>query len=302
MQKTLIGIGALLAVLVVVFFIVNSFVYTEKQEALGSNEKNAEYLIGGARVQLKDGVSEVESAPGSASRTITRYFGNAVSKDLNADGKEDVAFILTQEGGGSGTFYYLVAALQTDNGYVGSEAVLLGDRIAPQQTQLDAQGNIVVTYADRAPGEDFSVAPSVGKSMVLKFDAAARQFGEVAQDFPGEADPNVMTLSMKKWEWVSASYEDGRTITPKKAGAFTLTFTDEKSFSASTDCNGVGGEYSAKDGVIAFDKMMSTMMYCEDSQEAEFSQMLTNTTGYDFTAKGELVLHLKFDSGTVLFR
>jgi heat shock protein HslJ len=302
MQKTLIGLGILIALLVVGFFVLNSYIYTEKQATAGKDEKNAEYIIAGNRVQLVDGVSEVEAAPGSASKVSTKYFGNGLVTDLNSDGKDDQVFLMTQEQGGSGTFYYVVAAIQTEKGYVGSEALLLGDRIAPQQTRLTDENLIEVTFADRKTGEHFGVPPSVGKSLVLKFDPVAMQFGEVAQNFEGEADPSVMTLDMKKWEWVSAQFEDGRTVVPAKAGAFTLSFGPGNRFSASTDCNGVGGEYTAKDGTIAFEKMMSTLMFCENSQEAVFSEMLTNTTGYHFSSKGELILSLKFDSGTVTFK
>lgn len=304
MQKTLIGLGVLVVVLIIGFFALNSFIYNEKQATAGKDEKNAEYVIGGKRVQLVDGVYEEEAAPGSASKIITQYFGNGLVTDLNADGKDDQVFLITQDTGGSGTFFYVVAALQTDRGYVGSEALLLGDRISPQQTRLNDDNNIEVTFADRKPGEHFGVPTSVGKSLVLKFDPVAMQFGEVVENFEGEADPSVMTLEMKKWQWVSAQFEDGRTITPNKPEAFTLTFSEGNRFSASTDCNGVGGEYRAKDGVIAFEKMMSTLMFCEGSQEVEFSQLLTISTGYHFTSKGELILTLssKFDSGTVTFK
>ena len=75
------------------------------------------------------------------------------------------------------------------SGLVGSQGVLLGDRIAPQTTELRADGVVVVSYADRAPGESFATPPSVGKSIWLKLDPATLQFGEVVQDFEGEADP-----------------------------------------------------------------------------------------------------------------
>ncbi|MDQ3075933.1 MAG: META domain-containing protein [bacterium] len=122
------------------------------------------------------------------------------------------------------------------------------------------------------------------------------------ENFEGEADPARMTLGMTKWNWVKTTLSDGRTITPKKPGVFTLEFKKDKTFSASTDCNGVGGEYVAKGGKITLERMMSTLMYCEGSQEAEFAKMLTDTQSYLFTSKGELVLNLKFDSGSVVFR
>lgn len=129
--------------------------------------KDTTYQIEGNPVTLVNGLSEVEAAPGSASKTVTRYFGNEATGDLNGDGKPDVALLLTQESGGSGTFFYVVAALQTDTGYVGTNAILLGDRIAPQPTTIQ-NGTIVVNYAERKPGEPFTAAPSVGVSKYFK--------------------------------------------------------------------------------------------------------------------------------------
>jgi hypothetical protein len=48
--------------------------------------------------------------------------------------------------------------------------------------------------------------------------------------------------------------------------------------------------------------MVGTLMYCEGSQESDFSKLLERAQGYLFTSKGELVLDLKFDSGTATFK
>jgi hypothetical protein len=119
------------------------------------------YLINGETVLLKNGISEAEVTPGSSSKIVTRYFGNGASGDLNGDQRDDVAFLLTQNTGGSGTFFYIVAALKTDYGYTGTNAILLGDRIAPQSTSIE-NGEIVVNYADRKPDEPFTTPPTVG--------------------------------------------------------------------------------------------------------------------------------------------
>jgi hypothetical protein len=129
--------------------------------------KDATYRIDGKSIALVNGLSEAEAAPGSASRIITRYFGNDAIGDLNGDGKEDVAFLLMQDTGGSGTFYYIAVALRTATGYQGTNAVLLGDRIAPQTTNIE-NGMVVVNYADRKPDESFAIKPSVGISKYLK--------------------------------------------------------------------------------------------------------------------------------------
>jgi heat shock protein HslJ len=264
--------------------------------------KNATYVIDGKPVTLKDGISEIEAAPGSTSKIVTKYFGNEVTHDFNGDQRDDVAFIITQETGGSGTFFYVVAALNTQAGYVGSDGVLLGDRIAPQTTSIGKGNIIVVNYADRKPSESFAVQPSIGKSIWLLLDTKTMKFGEVAQNFEGEADSSKMTLTMKTWSWVNTVYNNGSTTIPKAQDKFKLTFTKPNRFSASTDCNGVGGEYTATENKIVFDNMMSTLMYCDNSQEGEFSKALGEVSGFYFTGKGELVLDLKFDSGSMMFK
>ena len=49
--------------------------------------RNAEYVIEGQRIKLTDGLAEAETSSGSASRIVTRYFGNELKTDLNDDGR-----------------------------------------------------------------------------------------------------------------------------------------------------------------------------------------------------------------------
>ena len=137
--------------------------------------KNTSYLIDGDDIMLKNGSAETPSVPGSASMNLTDYFGNEVTTDLDADGKPDVVFLLTHQTGGTGVFYYVVAALKTDTGYKGSEGFFIGDRIAPQTTQVK-DGVITVNYADRKVGATFSEPPTEGKSLRLQLDVNAMKF------------------------------------------------------------------------------------------------------------------------------
>ena len=187
-------------ILIVLLFSFIAFkLYAPKEQVtvqvLTQDYKNATYRIEGRPVTLTNGLSEIEAATGSA-KIITRYFGNEVKHDLNDDGREDIVFLLTQETGGSGTFFYVVAALNTANGYIGSEALFLGDRIAPQTTHMNEektirgtnrQNVIVVNYAVRLPSEPFTAPASLGKSIWIKLDPVTMQFGEVAQNFEGES-------------------------------------------------------------------------------------------------------------------
>ncbi len=300
MSKAPYVFASILALGIGIFFIVSR---PATEPALRSEEyKNIEYFIEGERVRLVDGVAETEAAPGSAIKTVTTYFGNEVLKDLDQDGREDIAFLLTQESGGSGVFFYIVAALNKEGGYVGSDAVRIGDRIAPQTTESGPGESIIVNYTDRLPNEPMTARPSVGKSLRLLLDPKTLQFGIVADDFEGEADPARMTLTMKDWVWKIVTYSDGKEIVPKKQGAFILTFKNDGTFGARTDCNSTGGRYSAKDGAVRFTDIFSTKMYCEGSQELDFVAVLQKARGYFFTSKGELVLDLEFDSGSAVFR
>jgi hypothetical protein len=190
MKKILIGIIVVAILLIGGFYALNTYIYNEKQAPAASDYKNAQYILNGTRVKLADGFSETEIAPGSASKTVTRYFGNELYTDLDGDGTEDVAFILTQEGGGSGTFFYAVAALNKENGYVGSEGYFLGDRIAPQATTISPNPRhvrvVVFTYADRASDDPMAAQPSIGKSAYLKLDPQSMQWAIVIPDFEGE--------------------------------------------------------------------------------------------------------------------
>ena len=142
------------------------------QPAPGKDPQNATYLIEGQAVTLVDGTAETAAAPGSASKQVTSYFGNEVALDLNADGLMDSAFLLTQNSGGSGTFYYVAAALQTTGGYLGTNAILLGDRIAPQSTFVDPDNpsQFIVSYGTRPADSPMTSQPTemVSKTFKLK--------------------------------------------------------------------------------------------------------------------------------------
>jgi hypothetical protein len=130
--------------------------------AVSVDPKNAGYFIDGQTYELTNG-QNVTDIPATEGVVVTRYFGNEVKADLNGDGIEDAAFVLTQDPGGSGTFYYAAADVSTKDGFKGTNAILLGDRIAPQSTEF-ANGLVVVNYADRKPNEPITTAPSVGVS------------------------------------------------------------------------------------------------------------------------------------------
>jgi heat shock protein HslJ len=90
-------------------------------------------------------------------------------------------------------------------------------------------------------------------------------------------------LTQSTWVWeqtvlgeITSVYS--KKIIPKKIGEFTLTFMEDGTVSGQTDCNNFGGTYIIEDNRITFGNFMSTMMYCENSQEQEFISMIKNGT------------------------
>ncbi len=173
MKKIIIGIIFVIIVSIIVIYAlgVYKFDFMDNKVSSGNgavlDPKNGTYQIEGSAVTLKDGISEQAPTSESESKTTTEYFGNDITGDFNNDGKDDVAFILTQETGGSGLFVYVAVLLGDGKSGVGTKAVYLGDRIAPQTSEF-RDGEIIMNYADRKPDEPFAVVPYVGVSKYFR--------------------------------------------------------------------------------------------------------------------------------------
>lgn len=132
------------------------------------NPKNSSYDIEGHVITLQNGESITsDQILESSAKKIVKYFGNELRVDIDGDTKEDTAFLLTTNNSGTGTFYYLVVALNKDGGYIGTNGVFIGDRIAPQTTEF-RNGEIVVNYTDRKIDEPMSAKPTLGISRYFK--------------------------------------------------------------------------------------------------------------------------------------
>ena len=154
--------------------------------------KNATYMVEGSSVTLVNGMAVSRAVTSGSAETIsTTMFGEPVVGDLNGDGVQDAAVMLEQNSGGTGAFYYEAAALNVGNVAKGTNAVLLGDRIAPQTTQI-ANGQIVVNYADRNPGEPMTTQPSLGVSKFFSYDGSALQVSRSMVGAGGHCGGNNM--------------------------------------------------------------------------------------------------------------
>ncbi len=163
------NIAVIITVLVAGIYMYVHTISNKPVPAVSFDGKNTSFSVDGKVVTLVNGKSEVEAAPGSASKITTKYFGNEITSDLTGDGKADTAFLITQSTGGSGLFYYVVVAMKTENGYKNTNAFLIGDRIAPQPMYVsEGTTELQVNYAERKPGEPMTVQPSQGAVKLLK--------------------------------------------------------------------------------------------------------------------------------------
>lgn len=123
------------------------------------NPRNASYDIEGQHITLENGKWVPSNSASSSSLAIT-YLGNELRIDVNKDGQEDTLFVLVDTTQVDHIFYYLVAALNINGEYVGTNGVLLGDRISPKTTEW-RNNEIVVTYMDRVSGDPMTKTPNV---------------------------------------------------------------------------------------------------------------------------------------------
>ena len=104
-----------------------------------------------------------------------------------------------------------------------------------------------------------------------------------------------------EWLWVKTVMNDDHTIVPVQPDTFTITFTENGKLTGKTDCNSYIGEYEVEGNKITIDRIGSTRMFCEDSQEDDFLDQLRNVDSYFINGEGNLILLLKFDSGSMIF-
>lgn len=107
-----------------------------------------EQRIGSVEVsKLKQSEEEATAMVFSAVPKIpSQYFGDEVFGDLNSDGRNDVAFIM-DEFSEDGLVHYVATALKSDNGYIGTNLIYLGDKIEPNKINIE-NGLIVIDYVD----------------------------------------------------------------------------------------------------------------------------------------------------------
>ena len=134
----------------------------------GIDPLNATYTIEDRAVPLINGSFKAAAAPGSATMIKATAFGQPLFGDLDHDGDEDAVVVILYDPGGSGTFYYIAAAINHNGSYKGTAGYLLGDRIIAQLVEFH-DGRVQAHYLDRRPGQPMSAPPTVRKMIQMRF-------------------------------------------------------------------------------------------------------------------------------------
>jgi len=134
-------------------------------EGQATDPASASYEIEGQTITPESGCSaQPLGPPDSASAPVTQVFGDPVYGDLDGDGDEDAVVWLIHQPGGSGTFYYVAAALREGSGFRGTRAALVGDRIAPGRLEI-VDRRVAAHYLDRSPDQPMAVLPTIERSL-----------------------------------------------------------------------------------------------------------------------------------------
>ncbi len=114
------------------------------------------------------------------------------------------------------------------------------------------------------------------------------------EDEVGHTSP----LSGTSWIW-SSSVSNGAAAQAPVGGKFILSFNDEGRVRSTTDCNSIGGRYTIGiNNSLSFGSFVSTMMFCQGSQELQYSQALSKTQTYAINGS---TITLTNASGTMIF-
>jgi len=109
--------------------------------------------------------------------------GAPVYADIDGDGDGDAVLLLLHDPGGSGTFFYVALARKAAGGYLGSRAVLIGDRRTPRRLDV-LHGVVVIDYLDRVPGEPMAAKP--GRTQTAYLALEGETLALVGRLDPGE--------------------------------------------------------------------------------------------------------------------
>jgi len=242
-------------------------------------------------VTLSHGEFRAPAAPGASSEIIIKLTDKSAFGTLN--GKDVGVVVFTTSTGGSGTFYELALLFRSDDGWINTDVVLLGDREKVEAISLAAD-RIDIQMLSHGP-RDPQCCPTqkVTKRFAIQDERLVTTAGN---------DTEIQHLIGPVWAWSYSRYNNDTRQSPVNSDSYTLQFHNNGSINIKADCNLKAGKYTLNGKQLSIRVGRSTRVACEPgSLENVFVRDLTAATNY-FIKERILYIDLKFDSGTMVFK
>jgi heat shock protein HslJ len=230
-----------------------------------------------------EGAPYVEGAAARPALQFVRDF--RLVGDLDQDGDEDAAVLVSLTTGGSGELIYLAVVLREDSTMRHAASALLGDRVQIRAARID--GNRIVMSLVRAGKSDAMCCPGE-----LAERAWTYANGGLQED-PVTARPGRLSLAaLEGVEWVLRSWTSYDNVRPDEPEVTARIEGDR--ISGSTGCNRYFGRLAPgkQPGDVSITPLGGTRMACQDpaySTEARFTRQLRGLRKYGFVT-GQLAL------------
>ena len=249
-------------------------------------------------VALADG--QYEGAPyeaGAAARPrVTLVRDLVVLGDLDGDGVEDAAAILSASTGGSGSFVYLAAASGASGSPRNVGTVLLGDRVDVRGFEIDG-GNIRLRLIEAGPN-DPACCPTQQVLRVFGVgNGALLPLGRI------EGGP-LSPASLAGTHWRLTHFDLGEPA--PGAPAVTLEFREDGDFGGHSGCNRYMGQLRPGEaGRLEVGPVAGTRMACGPPMMAVEDRYLRLVGGIHqlgfYNARLALTYHVDEEAGVLLF-
>jgi len=245
-------------------------------------------------VTLTDGLYEGEPfVEGGASRPTVHLIDELlVHGDLDGDGIEDVAMLLNEHSGGSGTFTFMGVQGNQNGEPVDMGTTWIGDRIQVKSMVIE-NGQIIITIVTQGP-TDSQCCPT----LIMK-TTYALQNGELALVSSEEIGSISLTeLDNSSWLLTNFNVDQEPVLSETE---IILSFADGK-ISGSSGCNFYNTNVNSEKGqTLTIDPAISTRMACSETimaQEFTYLARLQQVTQWRYGA-GQLALTYQMEDGAV---
>jgi len=133
---------------------------------------NMVYMVEGGAFTIKNGVAEEKTNSMSGEAVEVKIFGEPAYGDLNGDGQDDTAVIISYKTA-KGEAYYAGAVISDKAGekIKGVGSLILAEDVLPKEIRIE-EGRILVDYAVRAKGatKDEPLIVITGRFKVENFE------------------------------------------------------------------------------------------------------------------------------------